>query len=935
MVDPTEPGSARTVPDAGARRGATGARYGRFVVDRPLGAGGMGVVLLARDPELDRNVALKLLHPELAAGDGGERLLREAQAMARLSHPNVVTVYEVGRSGDQLFVAMELVEGETLRAWMRGPARSWRDRVAMFVAAGRGLAAAHAAGLVHRDVKPENVLVGADGRARITDFGLVVAGVAPETAAIADDAILHGLTIGGAAVGTPGYMSPEQWTGGAVDARSDQFSFCVALWEALYGGRPFAGSSAAAIRRNVLTGAIREAPAGHGVPARIEPLIRRGLAVDPAARWPSLTALLDALAARAAREGRTIAVGAAAVVVAGSALALGLGMRDASPDPCPAPDDRIARVWSPGRRGAVEKAIVAADPALGAVRFATAAGVVDKGVGEWRTAHVATCRATRVEGRQSDALLDARMRCLDRWLADADRSIGELAAGTARDTVDTAVAGLTRLTRPGACGTAEGFPTPVAPEARAEALAIRAALDQLDAERMAGTLQDAPAKAAALIDRARKLGHPPTLAATLYEAFQFLSRANAPDPALLDELTRVAAIAGNDHVAAYAWVQLVRARGGELDKPEQAEALYATADAALLRAEDPAELRFDLDLARFAGLRDANQLDAAEALLEHAGVAIAAADPARLPSPLLDYQSRLSFARGTLLDARGEKEAAIAMFRRSMAERTELLGPDHPDLARNLINIGEALRQLGKMDEAAEAYAEAARIIESRIGESGMLALVLNRVAATRAARGQRAEALALYRRATALGDTFYPQGHPRRTALHSDLGTALAASGALEDALAEHTVAIDADVAAGRETNNVALALHARGNTLADLGRLADAIADYRRALALIDKLGTGEDYRVQFTFSLADALLDQRKPAEALALLETTAPGEHTEPGLAAWYRYDLGRARVLARRDVKRGLAEARAARDAATAAGLPAEDVAEMDAWLESR
>jgi Tol biopolymer transport system component len=268
---------------------AAGAQIGRFLVVDTLGSGGMGVVLAAHDPELDRRVAIKLLHRT----DQGTRLQREAQAMAKLSHPNVVAVYEVGRFDGQTFIAMELVEGTTLRGWLGEP-RSWRAVTAMFVAAGRGLAAAHRAGMVHRDFKPENVLVDADQRPRVTDFGLV-AGEHGRFAPPADASLDHSLTVEGAAVGTPAYMSPEHWAGVGVDARSDQFSFCVALWEALYGTRAFDGKDAGELRAAVAEGKIRPPPADRSIPRPLEAAIRRGLSRDPASRWTSMSALLDAL----------------------------------------------------------------------------------------------------------------------------------------------------------------------------------------------------------------------------------------------------------------------------------------------------------------------------------------------------------------------------------------------------------------------------------------------------------------------------------------------------------------------------------------------------------------------------------------------------------------------------------------------------------------
>ncbi len=246
MDDPTETvplhGEAPRPRDPSAEALERGAAVGRYVILDRIGAGGMGVVYAAYDPELDRRVALKLLRTDRFAAPGHLRLLREAKALARLTHPNVVAVHDAGTFGDQVFVAMELVEGETLRQWLEAGARSWREVLDRLLAAGRGLAAAHAAGLVHRDFKPENVLLGRDGRVRVVDFGLAkaLADAAEEPAAPDSGGELASpLTEWGAVLGTPAYMAPEQIRGIAADARSDQFSFCVALYEALYGERPF------------------------------------------------------------------------------------------------------------------------------------------------------------------------------------------------------------------------------------------------------------------------------------------------------------------------------------------------------------------------------------------------------------------------------------------------------------------------------------------------------------------------------------------------------------------------------------------------------------------------------------------------------------------------------------------------------------------------
>jgi len=260
----------------------SGASVGRFVVLHTIGAGGAGVVVAAYDPVLDRRIALKVLRAgETPAGDA--RLIQEAQAMARLAHPNVVAVHEAGAAEGRVYLAMELIDGGTLRAWLTAVPRTWREIRDRFVEAGRGLAAAHDAGLVHRDFKPDNVLVGRDGRARVTDFGLVRA-----MPSVSGDG--GGETT--AVAGTPRYMAPEQHCGQHADPRADQFAFCVALYEALWRADPFVAPDLAARQARVLRGDITVPPPGK-IPARLASAVLRGLAVDPARRHPTMRALLD------------------------------------------------------------------------------------------------------------------------------------------------------------------------------------------------------------------------------------------------------------------------------------------------------------------------------------------------------------------------------------------------------------------------------------------------------------------------------------------------------------------------------------------------------------------------------------------------------------------------------------------------------------------
>jgi len=330
------------------------ARIGRFVVIKRIGEGGMGVIYAAYDDQLDRKIAVKLLRPDGTGGtgtDGRARLMREAQALARLSHESVISVYEVGPYEDQVYVAMEFVDGGTLKQWQAEPNRPWRDLLEAYIRAGRGLAAAHAASIVHRDFKPDNVLVRRDGAVRVVDFGLArreFEGPTPrkqvlralsessgeisiELADLAVSSIYETfgespqgqpLTRTGVIMGTPAYMAPEQHLGTIADARSDQFSYCVALYEAFYGFRPFPGDTLSTLRRNVLTGNLQAPPKYTDVPLRVHDALARGLSVRPDARHASMESLLEALTHDPRQVFRRVLLGLAIVVT----IALGVGM---------------------------------------------------------------------------------------------------------------------------------------------------------------------------------------------------------------------------------------------------------------------------------------------------------------------------------------------------------------------------------------------------------------------------------------------------------------------------------------------------------------------------------------------------------------------------------------------------------------------------------
>jgi predicted ATPase/predicted Ser/Thr protein kinase len=282
-------------PETGFAVSALPSTIGRFSILAKLGEGGMGIVYLARDPQLDRQLAVKLMHPRAHNQIATTRLLREAQSLARLSHSNVVHVYEIGQHADGLFIAMEYVDGVTLGQWIRAGQRPWWSNLPYLLQAGRGLQAAHDAGLVHRDFKPANVMVGTDGRVRVLDFGLARPAAESDVSNSVSNTHNSHVTATGTLVGTPAYMAPEQFTGGVGDALSDQFSFCATAFECLFGETPIIGTNLEEISTNIKRKTLRAIPRNTALPDRICAALERGLAFSPQDRWPNMAALLAEL----------------------------------------------------------------------------------------------------------------------------------------------------------------------------------------------------------------------------------------------------------------------------------------------------------------------------------------------------------------------------------------------------------------------------------------------------------------------------------------------------------------------------------------------------------------------------------------------------------------------------------------------------------------
>jgi len=334
------PGSVAAVVDDGPSMPlGTGEFIGRYRIRERVGEGGMGVVYRAEDPELGRMVAIKLLRP--VQGDEAEvhqrRMLREAQALARLSHRNLVMVFDVGSRGGRVWIAMEYVVGDTLEVWLGRERRSWGEIVDVFIEAGRGLAAVHAAGLVHRDFKPGNVIVRQDGMVQVLDFGLAARAGERDADEVAQllqarpdlDAFAANLTKTGGFMGTPAYMAPEQFLLMPMDGRADQFGFCVAFYEAIYGHRPFKGRDLAELMKATSEGLSSLPPELPGLPLAVRQVIAKGLARDPNDRFPDMDALVAALAAIRAPVVKTssgLGRFALGMMVGGGALAIGVGV---------------------------------------------------------------------------------------------------------------------------------------------------------------------------------------------------------------------------------------------------------------------------------------------------------------------------------------------------------------------------------------------------------------------------------------------------------------------------------------------------------------------------------------------------------------------------------------------------------------------------------
>jgi tetratricopeptide (TPR) repeat protein/predicted Ser/Thr protein kinase len=919
--------------DGGA---APGARFGRFVVVGALGRGGMGVVLSAFDPELKRKVALKLLSREHA---GAPLLAREAQALASLAHPNVVAVYEAVHVDDQRFIAMELVDGTTLRAWLAEP-RRWREIVAMFVAAGRGLSAAHAVGITHRDFKPDNVLVGRDGRPRVSDFGLATRTLGRAVELDAGAALDASTCSAGVPVGTPAYMAPEQWTGDAVDARTDQFAFAVALWSALYGERPFAGHTAARLRTEVVEGRLRAPAHPDRAPRWLVPVLTRALAVDPARRWPALDALLDQLERRAAARWRGLAIAGGLAVLGAAAV---IAARPAA-DPCAPPDARIAEVWGSARRAVVAQHAVAVDPSSGAQRFAAAASALDPAVAAWRAMHVAACRATRVERAQSDQVLDLRMRCLTDWLTASERAVAGFATATSSTALEGALRAISDRPRLERCADAQALattvPEPSAPAERAESAAILAEIDAIATPLQRGETAGLAARTERAVARARRLGHPYTLSRALGSQARVAAVEAQTElaVAVLRELVEVAARARDHEEAAHAWASLIRLVALGQGHAAEARSMFLAADSAAARVTDRIDLRADLMTSEATALVENGEVDAAFAKLAETRRMLEAAGARAPGSPLAPRLAAATVMTADAYYAAGKLPSSAAALREALAIYDRAYGPDTLEAGDVQITLAQTLRDQGRLDES-EVAARAAVRIRARGGQTPSLALAQAVLTDVLTRRGHTAEAIALGEQAVALARATMAPTRATLQVVIQVLADAYDADGQLPRALALYDDTLATFAREGIRNFNTFTGLGIRANLLRRMNRCGEALAGLHEAEALARKLQGDAGHSVGLALRVEGLCLDQlgRRDA-AIAVLERglafeTPEGDELEQAQLA--RGVLGRLLVTTGRDPARGHQLVETALAALHSYAWKDPIIASLDAWQASQ
>ena len=752
---PGESTGVRTV-DHLVRRQATplarGTTIGRFLVVQEVGRGGMGVVYAAYDPELDRKVAIKLLAPGLPIGarELEARFRREAQTMARLVHPNVVTVLDFGLDESvappRLFVAMEYVEGSTLRTWLHARPRSVDEILDAFLAAARGLAAAHAAGIVHRDFKPDNVLIDREGHVRVTDFGLARA-FGPETNDPTESGITSRseissgeLTADDTVVGTPVYMAPEQIDGVHVGPAADQFAWCVALYEALYGCRPFPHRSLEERSTAIARGQLASPSVRRSVPTRLQRAIVMGLRAAPSDRHSSMQSMV-----RAIERGRRRRLGRAVLLVAAAgALAVATQMLQRTALHCPDPDAELVEVWTPEiseRLHRHYRAQFPDDPEAGANMRAA----LDARADAWRDAMRSVCD-DQASGKHTTAVIALRSDCLRQrheelrvFVDGVLRADSDVLAATALDELPT-------VDRCGDVSQALAHSEAlIDPSLRPAIDEARRRLASARALRASGRPTPAHAVIEEVVASVRELGHPPVLAEALLEQglnASDLGREREAREALQETLSIAVSMPRSripvDALIALLWLRIadgspeeltliadlalghIGATGSESDRrsvllrrgyAERLAGRYARAQqdwaaAAALSSTRGEEL---LDRANDAMLAaDAGEWSVAEPIMQ-AWLELAESVPDGF-----GLTGSLSYDLGIARCAMGDLDGARARHERALEVHRTVYGPEHPQIAAVHRALSECMFEHGQV-EGALHHLERARELHERV----------------------------------------------------------------------------------------------------------------------------------------------------------------------------------------------------------------------------
>jgi tetratricopeptide (TPR) repeat protein/predicted Ser/Thr protein kinase len=765
------PGVRATRPGGQLGRGDV---VGRYVVLSKLGAGGMGVVYAAYDPELDRKVAVKMLLADPSgasmATDGRSRLLREAQALAKFSHPEIVAVHDVGEHEAGVWLAMEFVDGRTLSAWAREHERGWREVLDVMVAAGRGVAAAHAAGLVHRDLKPDNIMVGHDGRVRVMDFGLTrsqaEARPKPDDAAPSPnlEQLAGPLTQQGSLLGTPAYMAPEQFAGADVTAAADQFSYCVTLWELMFGERPFAGDSLAQLAAAVIEGRMRAPTGRRRVPAWLRRICERGLGRRPAERWPTMQVLLAELErghTRARRRGGAVLLSGVALV---GLLAVGYQRRaeEQAVHACELDGSSIDEVWNDDVRARVRAGLLATDAGYADTTVEKLLPYIDAQAQSWRQHRTTACRSATLEHTWDADTLDRAAWCLDDRRLELASLLDELERADVMvlQKAVSAAAGLAQISPCTDVDMLSRLPPPPSAESRAQVIEVRAELVRASTLLAAGKYSDALAAVAPARERAEALDWPPLFAEAQRVEALCLEKLGEYEQAEERGVAAymAAAKAGAWGVAADAATRLAYDVGIRQAREREGRIWAEHAEVAIGFAGDGLGIREANRLTTLGIISELEaEFDEARALHERALALLEQALGPEHPdlAPIFNNLGNVGYATHDF-------EASKLQFERALALRERTLGPDHPDVASSSNNLG-SLSAVQKDFVAAEQRFERARaILERALGPKHPdLAVSLNNLAFVAKERGAHEQAKHQYQQMLAILEPTVGAEHP------------------------------------------------------------------------------------------------------------------------------------------------------------------------------